>query len=358
MNSPDDGKSRVPLEAGPRDRFLGVQELTEHTFCSRAGQNSAALKTADTGSDDHVSPLDFPYDLAYEVREIDRRLKLYCFRFIAWIASLCCLIYITPYESLDPDSLMLWFKLGSILAIAVILRQDTLQMVHWFKERIRCTLGTNQLPNADDPNVEIINWWQMHRNGFEPVPDRHLSDDALKLSGRPFILLRKGDQYVPVFRRDSDRPELFPQHFVRIAAYCLLLERQTGGRAPYGLVLDRGTFRCQVIKYNRESHGLLAQHLLAARKVIQNAEQFGALPPAPPAALCAGCPYGKPLEAGAAESLAVTETTGLVQFGQIGSDGKRYHSHCGDRFRWTPPSEEAIRLKLPGLEPSVQPRRR
>ena len=173
-------------------------------------------------------------------------------------------------------------------------------------------------------------------------------DEQLRLSGNPWKVLVRGNVMVPVFYR-TRLGELRAQHYVRIAAYCLLIERQTGRTSPYGLILDAGTFDVLAIKFNRESLDLFRQRLLSARQVIREASQLGRTPDPPQRNVCSGCHFGRPCATDSERSLELQQLTGLAAHAEIGNDGRRYHSHCGDRFDWVPPHLRAEELLLPNV---------
>jgi len=67
------------------------------------------------------------------------------------------------------------------------------------------------------------------------VPPKPFYDPALGLAGRPDYLVEHGDLLIPVEIKSSPAPpEPYDSHVLQVAAYCLLVERQTDKRAPYG----------------------------------------------------------------------------------------------------------------------------
>lgn len=335
------------LIAQPHDPMLGVHELSEYTFCDRAGINTTSLQRADRGQDDnYVSPLD--YQPEYEIDVIDRQLFVYSCRMLTWsIGFLVMTVLTTKLGSVHhPLALALGMIITVMLMISAI--SDGNQVIYWWRQRWDSIHGSKLLPDPHNPAVESLHWWQLFRAGFASVSVVDgLSDDDLRLAGQPFKLLQKGDDYVPVFLRRGDPSNLFPQHYVRMAAYCLLLRRQTGLNAPYGIILNAGTFDCLAIKFNRESFDLFSQRLLHARRIVREFRQLGKHPPTPHASLCARCPQGKPIWVESEESLVLREQSGLTPRGGIGNDGRRYHCHCGDRFDWVPPHQQTVELRIP-----------
>lgn len=72
---------------------------------------------------------------------------------------------------------------------------------------------------------------------WQAVPSP-LYDPQLKLTGKPdyVVALRDGTQ-VPVEVKSGTAPrEPYQSHLMQLAAYCWLVERNTGSRPPYGLL--------------------------------------------------------------------------------------------------------------------------
>lgn len=250
------------LAAQPHDPWIGVHELSQYAFCERAGLNTTNLEMVDRGQDeDHVAPLDFQPE--YNIEAIDKKVSLYSFRVLTWSAGVLGLVILTVKWSASQGVIVWLLNLMFAVVGLIFVVSDGMQLVLWWRQRWQSLLGSDELPDADDPNVEALNWWQLYRAGFAPASTvGGLRDDDLQLAGNPFKLLQKGDDYIPVFRHCGEGRRLYPQHYVRIAAYCLLLQRQTGMRARYGIILYAGTFDCVAIKFNRESFDLLSQRLV------------------------------------------------------------------------------------------------
>jgi CRISPR-associated exonuclease Cas4 len=76
-----------------------------------------------------------------------------------------------------------------------------------------------------------------------PAP---LYDPSLRLTGKPdYVVDIGGGVRVPVEVKSASAPdEPYDSHVMQLAAYCLLLERGSGKRPPYGLLRYRDrTFR-------------------------------------------------------------------------------------------------------------------
>lgn len=55
--------------------------------------------------------------------------------------------------------------------------------------------------------------------------------------GKPWRLLKKGSLMIPVIRQRQGSSEWGTQHEVRLSAYCDLIEKCTGGDAPFGVTV-------------------------------------------------------------------------------------------------------------------------
>ncbi|MBI3158480.1 MAG: Dna2/Cas4 domain-containing protein [Chloroflexi bacterium] len=71
---------------------------------------------------------------------------------------------------------------------------------------------------------------------WEAAPEPFF-DPITQLTGKPDYLVRQGRAVIPVEVKSSRPPEApYDSHIYQLAAYCLLVERETGVRPPYGLI--------------------------------------------------------------------------------------------------------------------------
>lgn len=71
---------------------------------------------------------------------------------------------------------------------------------------------------------------------WRPV-EQPLYDPALGLTGRPDYIIEQGGQLIPVEVKSSRVAAVpYDSHIFQLAAYCLLIERSTGKRPPYGIL--------------------------------------------------------------------------------------------------------------------------
>ncbi len=70
--------------------------------------------------------------------------------------------------------------------------------------------------------------------------EKPLYDPALGLTGKPDYLLERDGALIPVeVKSSSAPPEPREGHIFQLLAYCILVERLTGKRPPYGLLRYR-----------------------------------------------------------------------------------------------------------------------
>jgi CRISPR-associated exonuclease Cas4 len=116
-----------------------------------------------------------------------------------------------------------------------------------------------------------------------------LYDPQLRLTGKPDYILRLQDgTQVPVEVKSTPAPaQPYANHIMQLAAYCLLLERESGQRPPYGLLRYRQrTFQ---VDYTPA----LEQALRALISEIREVERQGEAPARShaEASRCRGCGY-------------------------------------------------------------------
>jgi hypothetical protein len=248
-------------------------------------------------------------------------------------------------------------KTGSILWSWLVALGGTTSLAGCFQEisnivilrfRLRAAdRATPGVPDLNGPNEQKVEWWSLRKAGYEPVvyPEA-LFDPNLGLVGKPWRVLRLGDQRIPIFRREDDGP-IFFQHRVRMAAYCHLLEVTEGMTSPFGILLDRKTRQGTALLFTEQDRAnLLHSALQKARQVIAKDEQ-GKKPSAPKPTFCRGCQHGKPVAFHADESNPNKKRgISLPVFPLQAESGRLYHCHCGDRFQEMPPHEKVGLLGL------------
>jgi hypothetical protein len=69
-------------------------------------------------------------------------------------------------------------------------------------------------------------------------------------------------------------------------------------------------------------------------------------PVAPTDNRCCGCHYGKPIEYKDGVTDTVLNGVPLVPLQTKATNGRFFHSACGDKFNWTPPHDDAVNMGL------------
>lgn len=339
-----ENRSEHDLRAEEADPWLGVNVLTEFVFCSRAGIIEVEKQRDDLGEDEEEPRASVnympPHEIADIVREIERTTR-WMFRWLPVpFISLAITLATGWWFGWCPAVVGVFFTVGLSKPVFTAMEQlRKLKELYAFAE--------SRTPAEPDPLVrshQEVNWWELRKAGFEPFkPQRKLEDVDQRLLGRPWRILRRGDVQIPVFKKriDGANPEtIFPQHCVRMAAYCHLLERCTGAKSPYGIVLFGFTYRGKAINAFA-ARPAFVEGLLSARRVVRAMRTGTAPAPAPPSS-CSGCPHGKPF----AKAPMHVHQSAEKPRRTIGADGREYRSECGDRFAWIPPHQKARQKEL------------
>jgi len=333
----------------PEDPALGVHTLTEFIFCPRAGIIAWEKGAPDNGDDEPPSRLDYlpRFDIRLMEEELNRRLNRF------WIFSALSLLGVATIALALFYGIIAGTLAGAVgtIAAGTFVGRELFAAIS-LVGLIRKAKQTKPLePSSPLLEIEEINWWELLAAGFVSKrydDDDLLRDDELKLMGKPWRILARGNLRIPVFlqRRPTDR--LHPQHFARIAAYCHLVTFATGFESPYGIVLNAGKYSGFAVPNSLHAIAELQRGLDEARTAILALKREHRIPAAPAGSLCKNCPLARP----------EIYRRGLRQllFGNglrrnafpVSGKGKKYCSDCGDRFRWTPPHADLERLGISG----------
>ncbi len=362
--------------------------MTEFMFCPRAGLILYEQQTDDSGEEQPARPTPLDYVPRYNMDAINRALnaEFQSWWKAAWRPAL--LATALGWSFLSREELWLMFGqavdaatrlslfapmlmfFGCMIATPPLLVfvfarllpwvfDPTLRAIDRVAELNRCRLAAESaepvIPDVRDRPVEV-NWWSLLKAGFDSISyhDKDLLQDSeLRLSGRPWRVIRHGSLRIPVFRKGKcDGPNgrrLYPQHFARIAAYCQLLQTSEAGECPYGIILFGHTFEGFAVPIGRKTDQALKDGLFRARSTIKAHLQLGR-EPAPPRTTgrCGKCPHGYPRVFRDSSSLHQLRGAEVQLYGSCGGDKRTYHSLCGDRFLWCPPHDRAFEKELFG----------
>ena len=94
-------------------------------------------------------------------------------------------------------------------------------------------------------------------------------DAEAMLTGKPDYLVKHGDCFVPVEVKSGFSPsEPYGSHVFQLLAYCLLVDRSTGMRPPYGILKYRN--RTFAIDYTPDQEEALLDLLADMRACMQS----------------------------------------------------------------------------------------
>lgn len=102
-------------------------------------------------------------------------------------------------------------------------------------------------------------------------PEKPFFDVQSGLTGKPDYLVEQGGVILPVEVKSAWAPPTpYESHLFQLFAYCLLVERATGKRPPYGILRYRD--RTFAVDYTREWESRLLEELDTIRSLEKRAE--------------------------------------------------------------------------------------
>ena len=322
------------------NEILGVHILTQFIYCPLAGL--AQYEDKRTDRHDGQAPRK-DYLPEYDREEIRRVYNEYVQQIK--VVSLMYLAFVIT-------SLIGWWLFSWWYAVVLAAGSFVVVCVGWDKVRaavilhqrrneyLRAQPADLSIPLREDTN---LNWWGLLKSGFDLFEGEKLTDHKLKITGRPFRVLRKGGLTIPVFYYTGDAAEVRYRDRARIAAYCRLLTENEGCESPYGIILRTGSYTATAVPNDDRAQGILRKELPRARRVIQDSLEERDPDKPGDSQNCRTCPLGKPL-------LYDPRRESHFQYDvpirpkPRSYKGRSFHSQCGDRFGWTPPHQRAIRF--------------
>jgi hypothetical protein len=335
-----------------RSRFTGgppevrVHVLSEHVFCPRAA--ILALESSDDTGDEEpqLGPkLDGVYD--YDEHRFSEALRSAWEDMAKWWILMAPAVFI-PF--------VVWRLMSALPALVVALPvvylvaeiANTLtKIVHLNYERARFRSAGPLTIELPPQRICEVNWWSLRKAGFDCLKPEVLRDLDLRLCGRPWRILTKGTTLrIPVVRRHRGERLWRPQHIVRLAAYCHLIEACEAADAPFGVLMFAGSYECVIFPNTAVAKSKFAEALRDVREflAIHATGKFAAL--APTDNRCSGCHLGRPTEYQGVADDAVLNGVHLVRLQTEGQEDRFFHSPCGDKFEWSPPHDDAVNLGI------------
>lgn len=345
---------------------IGVHTLSEFVFCPRAGIISHHQQTPDSGQD---FVADLSYTPEYDVMAIQPkmdalrkevlRISLGISVWIVFVAVAC--LFVPPFVTFL--CFVVSLPIAIYLATKLVRKDLEYRRLKWQLEQYH--KAQSRKPDLTCSRLEVFSWLSLLKTfDVESCHDPFIDED-LGLAGSPWKLLRSGKYCFPVFfckkpttksdRLKSDDDPLayiYPQHKIRMTAYCNLIESCTTAESPCGIIVFAGTYTAIAIKRGekQEAESVLDRAMDSARKTLAifgNNEQVAE----PAVNICSGCHLGRPRVYGYGSRTLLRngiEKTAVLH--QIGTEenAKSYHSACGDFFDWVPPHADAIEKGLNG----------
>ena len=148
-----------------------------------------------------------------------------------------------------------------MLPIIAVLAISTALLLFWLAARQQKAAG---LPGGRIIYADTSEW--------QPV-EKPLYDPLLGITGKPDYLIQKGKQVIPVEVKSSRvMASPYDSHIFQLAAYCYLVERETGIRPKYGILhYPKRTFRIEYTSQLEDSLlELIAEIRYQERRTVVN----------------------------------------------------------------------------------------
>lgn len=329
-----DGPSPEPSE------IIGVHELSEFTFCPRAGQ--IARESDDEEPEKEAESLgpklsgfwDYSeHRFNEEIRRTWKQLLIWTMGLVPAVIMVIALrYYFSRFAAI----------IGST-SVGVLLTN----MWNTFVDLVRLIWTRRKLQTAVSSTIDMapwqpysISWWTLRKSGFEcRIPKSAYVEKDSRLAGRPWRVLSLDEHVkVPVARKHKGQRKWGRQHVIRLMAYCRMLERCEQASAPFGVLLFNDSDECIIIPNTPESQAELDSELTRYRGFLAAAHIGLGHPGIPGRNRCRHCHLGKPRIYRQFQTETVLNGEALLPM--LVMDDR--HCTCGDRFRWTPPHEDIV----------------
>jgi hypothetical protein len=326
-----------------KTRALSVHELSQFVFCRRAGVIAYESETEDQGVEGRSINLGYlpQYSLISIETVISRTVVI-----LLLLVSLGVIALIIAAVAALNGNLQMFRIAQAILGVLLLGGFVDMAVLVVLLSRRRKALRTPpREPLFLGDGAYPIRWWELRAAGFSPRRFQDVvRDEQLNLKGRPWAILVRSTQCIPVFRMNGENEGVYPNHIVRVAGYCHLVEAATNYQSPYGIVLLPRRLDAMAIPYTSHLKSKLHDAIELARDAL--AQLPGSDEPSNKE-ICLNCPLGRIRRYVAGKS-------GTSYFGQeLPPAGEKvrgvlWHTTCGDRFRWKPPTLVALKPDTTG----------
>ncbi len=345
--------SHTPRFKFPTSRSIGmgVHVLSEHVFCPRAAL-IASESSADEGDEEPILGPRLDLLIEYSERRFIEALQQSWSEMRLWLTLMAFAVLVVMLAGYL-HSLTAAVILSLPVFILLAKCWDTLaNIIALVREQALYRAAPEVVIDLEPTEVKRLSWWSLRKAGFDcNKPPEPFDSPAGDIAGKPWRLLRKGSLMIPVIRRRQGSSEWGTQHEVRLSAYCDLIEKCTGGDAPFGVILFAGTSDCVIIPNNKTRQTTFERALRDALMFMEPHKDGTPPTNSPTDNRCTACQHGKPriCQPGKSDTVLNGKPLSACTANSVRPDGQfhgEYHSTCGDRFRWVPPHKEAVALGI------------
>ena len=252
------------------ERRLTVHALSEFVFCSRAG-----VLTVETNGQDADEQLraNLDFSLPYTIDELEQSLNRHLNRLWLLGVATCAVLFGAGIATWTGRDLFLLLMAGLVLLLAGPLSRRVTAVQQLIRLRREVVQQQPQELDFAEPSRQEVSWWELLAAGWISVRCHEAyRDESIGLSGAPWRTLRRGSMTIPVFQvRQFDHeqePRIYPQHVVRMAGYCHLIEACEGRESPAGIVLFGDTYQGVALPNSSEAKGALLASLHSSRELL------------------------------------------------------------------------------------------
>jgi hypothetical protein len=313
-------------------RPIGVHVLSEHVFCPRAAV-LAYESGPDSGDEEPNLGPNLTVYTDYDERGFAEAIHEQWGKMRLWLTLMAPALMVV---------LLVWYIFSLLVAAVVSLPvflllakcwESLLEIIRLVRERAISRAAPVMTIDLAPTEVKRLNWWSLRKSGFDCVRlVDPLTSPQGELKGKPWRMLRKGNTIgIPVIRRRRGIQDWGPQHELRLAMYCRLIEQREGRASPFGVILFAGKYDCVIIPNSPDRQTRGERALDEVREFMEIQERGTHHPVAPTDRRCAGCPHGLPQ---------------LIRRARNKSERDVFQSLCGNRFGWIPPHRDAIALGI------------
>lgn len=348
MNQPPEDQDVAARRAFEETQpLVAVHVLSEHVFCPRAAMLALESGDDDGSEEPMLGPrLDWAgdYDEQRFAEELNQHRDTRRY-WLFWLA-LSCLLVLALWTFVHPGS-ALAACVAPIFCLAMIIK-SLLRSIDLVRQRALLRRAPEIEFDVNAAEIRWVNWWSLRKAGFDCLRPDRMYDRQLRLVGRPWRELVKGSNVrIPVIYKRLGEVKCRPQHLVRIAAYCRLIQACEGASAPFGVIVFAGSYNVLVIPCTEERRTAMLQALDEARWYMNVLQTRNMEPGKPAPEVCSGCHWGKPRQH-SDESVTTLRGRRIRARRTHATNGREYHSTCGDRFDWVPPHHDAVQLGIAG----------